>query len=290
MVSIAPPEGLLRETLAAADVATTPASRLSRRYVGPAGQQVHLLEGGSRRGAPLVCLHATAYAGRSFSPFLEAMASRRRVMALDAPGYGASDAPSLALDIEGYAQAVDAALHHASESQVDLLGYHTGALVAAELARQRPDRVRRLVLIGVPYFTGAEQATWRRKMAAPTRLVETLDQFAGKWAYLVTQRPAAVPLHRAFENFIDELRAWPRGWWAHDAAFTFDVEPCFRSVAQPVLVLNPRNHLSEASRRAAAALSAATLTELPDLEHGIFDAAPERLADLMDAFLSTPRA
>ena len=38
--------------------------------------------------------------------------------------------------------------------KVDVCGYHTGAMVAIELAVARPDLVHKLLLTGVPYYTG----------------------------------------------------------------------------------------------------------------------------------------
>ena len=145
VTSLARPAGSVRSD------AKAPASTLSRRYVGPPGRQTHLLEAGLISSEPsLWCLHATAYAGRSFAPLIEALAGRRRVVAPDTMGYGGSDKPGQRIEIGDYASLIDQALDAAGEDRVDLLGYHTGALVAAELARLRPDRVRRLILIGVP--------------------------------------------------------------------------------------------------------------------------------------------
>ena len=273
------PYGADREPLAA-----TPADTglLSRRYVGPPGRQLHLLEGGA--GRPFWCFHATAYSGRSFTPFLEAMAARRRVAAVDAPGYGASDPPPAQMPIEGYAEAIGAALDAAEAGSVDLFGYHTGALVAAELARQRPDKVSRLILIGVPFFVGPERETWRARLAERMSLSEDFEQFRPKWDYFITRRAPGVSLSRGFDNFVDELRAYPHGWWAHEAAFTFDVAACFAAVRQPTLVINPHNHLAEASRRAAGAVANSRVIEMPHLENGIFDVAAEELAAIMDAF------
>ena len=213
------------------------------------------------------------------------MARYRRVVAPDAMGYGGSDTPPAPPQITDYARLLDDALDAANEGRVDLLGYHTGAIIAAELARLRPDRVRRLVLIGVPYVTGEEQQLWRERLAAPTVLGEDFEQFQERWDYLVARRDPSVSLERAFDNFIDELRAYPHAWWAHEAAFTFDVAGCFAEVLQPVLVLNPANHLSDASRRAASSLRNARILELKHLSHGIFDKAPEEIADLTEAFL-----
>ncbi len=218
------------------------------------------------------------------------MAPRRRVVAVDAPGYGASDPPPQPMPIEGYARAIAVAFDEAEAGSVDLFGYHTGALVAAELARQRPDKVSRLILIGVPYFLGAEREAWRVRLAEPTWLSEDFAQFQHRWDYFITRRAPGVSLARGFDNFVDELRAYPRGWWAHEAAFTFDVADCFGGVRQPTLVINPRNHLAEASRRAAGALANGRLLEMPHLENGIFDVAADELATIMDEFLRAPAA
>ncbi len=82
------------------------------------------------------------------------------------------------------------------------------------------------------------------------------------------------------------MRAWPNGWWAHDAAFRFDVECCFSQIVQPTLVINPHNHLAAASRQAAAALRHGRTVELPHLANAIFDVAAPEIAGLIETFLS----
>jgi len=267
---------------------------LSRRYVGEAGRQIHLIEGGrpgvdGDRGPPLACLHAAPCSAASFTPFLNAMAKRRRVLAPDTPGCGGSDQPEQRLDIAGYAEvlgeALDAALEGFEDRPIDLFGHSTGALIAVELARRRPERVRRLVLISVPYFVGAEQAVWRHRLARPHTLTEDLSQLEARWRRLVIDREWGVSLERGFEAFVDELRAYPHDWWAHDAAFGFDVETAFADVQQPVLVLNPANTLAQASRRAAWALPDGHLVDLPLLHNAPFDVGAEEVAERVDEFL-----
>jgi pimeloyl-ACP methyl ester carboxylesterase len=269
---------------------------LTRRYVGEAGRQVHLIEGGrpgvaAPRPPPLACLHAAPSSGASFTPFLNAMAQRRHVLALDTPGYGGSDRPEQRLDIAGYAdilgEALDAALDGGGDGPIDLFGHSTGALIAVELARRRPDRVRRLALMSVPYFVGAEQAVWRHRLARPHALTDDINQLEARWRRLVIDREWGVSLERGFEAFVDELRAYPNDWWAHDAAFGFDVETAFAEVQQPVLVLNPANTVAQASRRAAWALPDGHLVDLPLLHNAPFDVGADELAERIDAFLRT---
>ena len=178
-----------------------------------------------------------------------------------------------------YADALAETIEAGGETRVGLLGYHTGALVALQIAADRPDLVRRLVLIGIPYFPGSEEReAWRARLAEVMRLTERLDQFDERWNYLVTGRAPGASLEQGFAHFVDELRAWPYGFWAHEAAFTFEPEACVARVCQPTLVLNPATPLAEPSRRAAARLARAEMVELYHMQHGMLDVAAAELA------------
>lgn len=271
------------------DAASPPPSGVSlhRDYVGPTGRQVHVQRStcDSDR-TPVACLHATAYAARSLDPLTAALGEDRPTFAFDTPGYGGSDRPAPGWAVEDYARALLAALDELGVAQVDLFGYHTGATLGLEMARLAPTRVRRVAVVGVPYFPAGEaREAWRRRLAHPTVLEETLEQFRERWDFLVGSRPEGMSLARAFDNFVDDLRAWPDGWWAHEAAFTYDYDARLGEIVQPVLVLNPDNHLSEPSRQAAALLPAARVVELPHLSHGIFEVAAQELADHVRSFL-----
>jgi pimeloyl-ACP methyl ester carboxylesterase len=236
--------------------------------------------------APLYAFHATAYSGRTFEPFMTALAGRRRMVALDTPGYGASDRPSERWDIPRYAAAMAQAIEASETGPVDVFGYHTGAFLATELAAQRPDLVRAVVLVGVPYVPVQDRAAWLARLGAEMHLSEDLAQFDERWSFFITNRAKGVPLEQGFAHFVDELIAYPHGWWAHDAAFKYAAEHRLGLIRQPALVLNPENHLSEASRAAAGAMPNCQVVELPHLSHAVLDLAPDELAGLTHEFLS----
>lgn len=258
-----------------------------KTYVdGPYGQVHARLTPPVADASPLVCLHATAYSSQSFLPLMQAAGGTRQVIAIDAPGYGESDAPPQPIDMAGYAQAVSAALGQLVGDPVMLLGYHTGCYIATEMAIARPATVDRLVLIGVPYFQALDFDYWKAKLAARHSLTNELEQFAERWAYFITNRHPRVTLRRGFANFIDELKAWPEGWWAHEAMFAYDSDARLPLVEQPVLILNPQGHLAPASRAAASLIPSCTICELPDLSGPVLEAAPERLAAEIEAWIS----
>ena len=272
---------------AESEAAITAAVPIAADYVRIRSGQVHrrVSSPPASAGPPLYALHATAYSGRTFEPLMRALPGRR-VVALDAPGYGASDRPPEPWPLERYVDALEQAVEAGGDGEIDLFGYHTGALFAVELAARRPALVRRLVLIGVPYFpAGPAREERRATLAAPMRLSGSLSQFDERWAFFVSGRKPGVTLEQGFANFVDELRAWPYGFWAHEAAFTCEPGPALKAVRQPTLVLNPRNHLAEPSRQAAALMPNARVEDVAELQDAVLDVGAEVLAPRIEAFL-----
>nr|WP_281367511.1 alpha/beta hydrolase [Sphingomonas chungangi] len=233
----------------------------------------------------MICLHATAYSSRTFEPLMEKLAGRRQLIALDTPGYGQSDAPPTPIALADYARAMLEAVVAAAASPVDLLGYHTGAYIAAEAAILAPGVVRNLVMIGIPYFEALDPVAWRSRLCHRHELGGELAQFSERWDYLVASRDPVIPLGRAFANFRDELAAWPNGSWAHEAMFDWDADARLPMVPVPTLILNPQGHLAEPSRQAAALIPDHAIEELPGLSPAIFDAGSERVAAKLEEWL-----
>lgn len=186
---------------------------------GPYGQ-VHLVSAGESQTAtpPLYLLHATAYSGLTFTPLIEKLSKSRRILAPDTPGYGGSDRPQSLPAFKDYGAAFADLIEKTNESTagpVDVLGYHTGAFIALETAALRPDLIRSLILIGVPFFEGAEREEWHDALVDKTELTEAFNQFEARWNYFIRDRTKGLRLKRAFECFVDELRAYPDHWWAH---------------------------------------------------------------------------
>ena len=260
---------------------------MQRGYVGSRYGQLHYRQVGSGPHPPLLCLHATAYSGQTFEPLMPLLAAERRVIAIDTPGYGQSDGPPTLPPFETYAEAIaDALPALVGDDAVDLFGFHTGALLATEMALLLPTRVRRLVIVGVPFFEGDERTAWRAKLVHETQLSEDFEQFRDRWAYFIGQRTPGLNLARAYACFVDELQAYPREWWAHAALFDYAAAERLPQVAQPTLVINPDAALAAASRRAAARMPHARVLEQPALRGAIFDLGPELLAQAVLPFLN----
>lgn len=98
-------------------------------------------------GAVLVLLHGIGSNADSFVPLLPLLPADWRVIAWNAPGYGAS-AP-LAVDwptADDYADALVGFLDRLDLDRVILAGHSLGTLMGAAFAAARPERVERLLL------------------------------------------------------------------------------------------------------------------------------------------------
>jgi pimeloyl-ACP methyl ester carboxylesterase len=130
------------------------AVRTRRAYFDCRFGQLHVrtafpTTGGFDEQATLFCLHPDRSSSRMFARFLSEIADVRSVYAPDLPGFGESD-PSPIPSVADAAGAVSDLANDLRLRQIDLLGAHSGAVVALDLAAARPELVRRLVLVGIP--------------------------------------------------------------------------------------------------------------------------------------------
>jgi 4,5:9,10-diseco-3-hydroxy-5,9,17-trioxoandrosta-1(10),2-diene-4-oate hydrolase len=124
------------------------------RTVSIDGVTLHYLCGGS--GSPLVLVHGLgSSAGVEFFYNLEALAARHRVFAVDLPGFGRSDKPSVEYTIEFFVRVLRDFMDAQGLERVALMGVSLGGRIAVGFALEFPARVERLILVdalgvGVP--------------------------------------------------------------------------------------------------------------------------------------------
>ncbi len=120
-----------------------------RSYADTPFGQLHYAEAGS--GPALLLLHQTP---RSYDEFREVqplLAGRHRVIAMDMLGFGLSAVLDKPQTIEQYAAGAFALLDALHITTAVVLGHHTGAAVAVEMAASHPERVSALVLSSPPW-------------------------------------------------------------------------------------------------------------------------------------------
>src|SRR5439155_10114491 len=101
-------------------------------------------------GPPLVLLHGIGSAAASFRYQVEGLSTRFRVVAWDAPGYGASTPlASEHPDASHYVAALDVWLGALGIDRVHLLGHSLGTLIATRFSAEQPKRVVSLSLASI---------------------------------------------------------------------------------------------------------------------------------------------
>jgi pimeloyl-ACP methyl ester carboxylesterase len=233
---------------------------------------------------PLLCFHMSPNSGRIYETFLQHMGSDRIAVAPDTPGFGDSDPPGSPPEISDYAAAMGDLIDSLGFGSVDVMGYHTGSETCLELALQRPDQVRRLVLVSAPIFSDAELADHRAHYARD-ELTADGSHLEKRWQSHLYWAMEGWTREQVAYQFPDSLRRQDIAWWGHNAAFNFPTAEKLASVTQPVLVLNPEDDLHEQSLRAAGLIKQGRIHELPGWGHGFLDLFPEQAAALVRSHL-----
>lgn len=259
-----------------------------KQYVDGSYGQVHVLTSqpvsAELLRKPMLCLAPNPMAGRYYRLFMQELGQDRLMIAPDYPGLGQSDPPPGAIDMAGYADAMaevlDALGYGKKENaKVDVCGYHTGAMVAIELAVRRPDLVRKLVLAGIPYYDAEARRVEYEKNVVAKILEDDFDSLRGTWEFTVTTREKGVAIERGYDNFVDILLQRYRSHWPYHAVFTYAAEEQAPKVSQSVLILNTHGSLESETRALAPLFRNAELIEIPELHHGVFDVGARQLSE-----------
>lgn len=266
-----------------------PAVNLRRMYVDCRYGQLHLRSGFPSNGGfdeltTLVCLHQSPMSSRVFDGLLRLLATDRSVYAPDTPGFGESDPPAEQPDIAGYAGAIGDFIDHMRLRRVDLLGYHTGAAIAAELAIQRPEQVRRVIMVAAPVFDQAERDPFNR-VPWPVPVREDGAHLAEEWQRTVRWRGPGVSLEQLAAGFADKLRNGSQAWWGASAAMNYPARERLPQLRQPVLILRPKDDLWDVTPRVRELLPEAPVIDMPEHGFGLFDVAPGVVAEHARKFL-----
>lgn len=119
--------------------------RSHQRWVHVQGRAINLVELGS--GEPVLFVHGLGGSWTNWLEQLPVLAARRRVIALDLPGFGHSPMPASSVSIDGYAHLLQGLLEALEIESAAVVGNSMGGEIAVELALAAPALVERLVLV-----------------------------------------------------------------------------------------------------------------------------------------------
>jgi pimeloyl-ACP methyl ester carboxylesterase len=276
-----------------------------RRIQLEGGPTLQVLEAGE--GDPLVLLHGAGSSSVLMIPLMEQLKGRR-LIAVDRPGYGMSDPVDYRTgDFRRSAVDVMTGLLDAMDlDKVDLLGNSLGGIWSLWLALARPERLRRLALVGaVPLLPGTRIPLPLKIFATPG-VGELMNRMMTPSPSSVMKEMVAMGEGETFLNYplqidafvaagsdpvanktvLDEFRALGRPWgFRPERLFT---EEDLGRVSHPSLFIwGDRDPFGgpEVARRATGKFPNAQL-EVLSAGHGPGIGDPHATAQLVTSFLN----
>lgn len=239
---------------------------MRRGYASTEVGQVHYRELGS--GDPVVLLHHTASSSVTFHRVMPFLADRYRLIAMDTPGFGASDSPGeIPGGMDYYARALIGLLDDLGIERAHLVGQRTGASISLETAVRHPGRVGRMVLSGVLFLqTDEDKRYWREEFSVPKKWEadgrgQFLDDHVLEWVDYFAREDDA---EQYLLELIAALQAGPRYWWAYRSVVTHEAYALLASVNAPLLFVNALGDAQfDLTRRAHEATPGASYVEIP---------------------------
>ncbi len=254
---------------------------------GPFGQ-IHYREMGD--GPILFLLHQSPLSGAMFSPVMPILAERGfRAIAIDTPGYGMSDGPATPASIEALSDAIVAATAALTKKPFFLLGHHTGAVLAANIAARKVVPIDRLVLNGMPILTQEEHDYYAKFEFGPLEFAADGSHLIAAWNQRLSSSEGWTNLPAMHKHMVEMLANSDRYYFAFEAVFAHDIEADFMKVACPTMLLtNSGEDLYQASIRASRLRPDMAFASLDGGTHDIIDEQPENwAAAVSDYFLHT---
>jgi pimeloyl-ACP methyl ester carboxylesterase len=236
-------------------------------------------------GAPLVFLHGLGVSGAVWQGIGRLLADLGRLVAPDLRGHGESDKPSAGYLPRDYVGDIAALLAHVPSRPLALIGHSLGAVIAAQLAAERPELIGKLILVDPPFDSTRSRehisVVERLRHAGPGLLEAELLRREPDMGELYAK--ALASLYRAASD--GAFQAVLRG----DAGFP-SVVGLLGNIQATTLVVAADPLLDAAlgtvaAERTVAALPHGRLLVIPGARHAVHASKPRAFAEAVSEFV-----
>ena len=260
---------------------------ITRQFITIPAGTLHCAMAGS--GRPVLLLHQTPRSWDEYRDVLPLLGRHYRAIAMDTPGFGDSSKLPLGSDsIEHWARVAISLLDALKIERAAVVGHHTGAVTATELAAVFPDRIDAAVLSAAPLG----DAAFRAACAGPPPVDNATPRFdGGHLLELWAQRAPFYPkgnIDLLARYIVDALKAGPRAVEGHRVVGRYVMETQLPKIRCPVLIVAPTADpfAFPHARPLAARIAGSKVVEIPGGMVPLPDQMPEEFARVDVDFLN----
>ena len=252
---------------------------MRKAYADIPSGQIHYVEEG--KGECLLLLHQSPLSVDEYKDVIPILGKEYWVLAIDSPGYGGSDVPNSYIPIEEYSKRVLDFLDALRIPKVSVVGSHTGAAIAVEVAVMAPDRVVKLILNGCPdYEPEVRKSRLTDQKYDPIKIIADGSHLIRIWKIAQNWSPNCTPesWHRWVVDFLNagELDA-------HQALFRYLIDKRLPLLKMPTLLISGTEDVFYSRLRESAKLIPKCKIEI--IEGGGIIVCYERAKDFAEAVL-----
>ena len=284
---------------------------MKRGYANTPEGQIHTYSHG--RGAPLLLLHETPRSGWSFAPLMKLMGGKFSCLAPDTLGFGMSDAPPPKGTIEDLARSMIHVLDEHGIARTNVLGFHTGNKIAAAMAAAYPERISKVILVGMTHSLVVSR---RERNAAIMNIVRghmgnyaenadgshllrhwaaDFNALAGVWwnpAIMTGRRITDAALRGQEARMVEMIQCRRAIAQVYGMNFDFDLAATLRRVKAPTQVIECRvpeeTHLGAQGPKMLKLLKRGELVSLDNAGFDATQAFATEIAKVCSRFLQKP--
>lgn len=252
------------------------------------GDSVLHYEDSGGEGEPLLLLHGLGSRSLDWQAQIDSLAPEYRVLTLDFPGHGRSEALRGPVSMEDLAEGVCALLDHLQLGSVHVAGLSLGGMVAFQLVVDSPERVRSLTVINAGPGPGNQRRRFQFQLAMRRAVIRLfgLRTLAKRIAPKLFPDPGQQSLR---EQFLASVAVADQQSYLHlvRAIGRFDVSERLDGCAIPALIIAAdQDYTPLAFKRAfTARMKSAQLSVAPNSRHATPLDSPAFCNDAIREFL-----
>lgn len=272
-------------------VASPEAAAIRERRIDTGRITLNVRDAGE--GPVALFFHGITAVGAVWDPILLNLKGEMRAIGVDQRGHGQSDKPETGYGAEGYARDIIALIEALGGKPAIVVGHSLGARNGVVAATLRPDLIKCVVAIDfTPFIEDEVFDSLEARVNGGDRDFQSQQEIED---YLHNRYPN-LPMHavrrratHAYRSVGDHFRplAAPKAMSETAKGLREDLEPAFRDVARPVMIV--RGAESKLVSAAALEKTQRLRPDLPTLvvektDHYVPEEAPDAIADAIREF------